>query len=561
MAMMISKFHKIIQSKVVWGIFAVAICFAFVTVYTGQKASSGSNQQVDPAKEVAGRLWGEEVSRQEYGRAYQHVYVMYSMMMGRALNINDEINEVITRAAWQRIATLKKANQMGLNATPDQVRNMIVRQPLFQNQQTGGYDKNAYNAFVTGFLPRTGLNAKSFEMMMAENVIIEKASSMAAQGALVTDDEVKKAFHLYNDKITVEYAALPQSLAGTPEVSDEDAKAYYDANPEQFRLPEKAIVKYISFDISAYTNQVSVTDEMVANFYEQNKQHFVKPETATNAVPEYKPLEEVKGTIVDLHINGLAGQKAFEAADAVVAQLSDETTTFEQAAEQAGREIVKNTPAFGATDRVKGIDPTAPFAKAAFNLESDKAHYYSDPVVGRKSVYVIALEKKLPAFLPAFDVVKADAIEAARITASEKAYVEKSESVHKDVEAAIKAGTSFADAISKYNMELQTTLPFNATTQLEGDFANEIMGSTVQYDAGTLVDLISTPSDFLMAYVATKELADEEATLPSMRDELAAGIKQQKAAQLAQAWQESLLKEANFEDLTKKADEETGEES
>jgi hypothetical protein len=555
MAMMISKFHKLIQSKIVWGIFAVAISLAFVTVYTGQKASSKNAQRIDASNEVAGRLYGEDVSRLEYGKAYQSVYVMYSMMTGRALNINEEINKIITRAAWQRIATLKKARQMGLTATPNQVKDMIRRQPLFQNQQSGGYDKNAYNAFVTGFLPRTGISAKGFEIMMAENVLIEKASSMAAQGALVTDDEIRKAFHLYNDKLTVEYALLPRSLAGNPEVTVDDAKAYYEKNPDQFRLPEQAIVKYVAFNVSDYTNQVTVTDEMISTFYENNKQRYLKPAAegaAEDAQPEFQPLEEVKESIKTLYISELARQQAFGGADAMVATLSDETTTFEQAAEKAGRTIVNNTPAFSATDRVKGVDPTAPFARAAFNLEQDVSHYYSDPVVGRDKVYVIALVKKLPEFLPAFDIVQNDATEAARIAASEKAYVEKCEAVHGETEAALKAGTSFADAAAKYNLELKTTVPFNASTQLEDELGREIMGATIRFDAGTLVDLISTPNEFLIAYVATKELADEDTTLPAMRDQLAAGIRQEKAARLAQAWQESLLEEANFEDLTAK---------
>ncbi|MCK5676717.1 MAG: hypothetical protein KAH99_06845, partial [Verrucomicrobia bacterium] len=80
-AMMISKFHKIIQSKIVWTAFAILISVAFVGIYTGQKASGG-NQRVDTKKEVVGRLYGEDVSRFEYGKAYQSVYVMYTMMMG-----------------------------------------------------------------------------------------------------------------------------------------------------------------------------------------------------------------------------------------------------------------------------------------------------------------------------------------------------------------------------------------------------------------------------------------------------------------------------------------------
>ena len=66
MAMMISKFHKLIQSKVVWTVFAVLISVAFVTVYTGASSSGGG---ADPAKELkkpVGVLWGNKISLEEF---------------------------------------------------------------------------------------------------------------------------------------------------------------------------------------------------------------------------------------------------------------------------------------------------------------------------------------------------------------------------------------------------------------------------------------------------------------------------------------------------------------
>jgi hypothetical protein len=481
---------------------------------------------------------------------------MYSMMSGRALETTPEIDEVIRRSAWQRLATLKKAEQMEITATPEQVVEMIKSQPVFMNRETGAYDANAFNAFVGGFLPRFGMNAKSFEVMMAENVIISKASSAQAQGALVTDEEVKKAFHLYNDKVTVKYAALPRSLADNADVSEEDAKAYFEKNQEEFRFPEKVIVKYSAFDVAAYTNNVTVTDEMIAQVYETQKQRFVKPaaeDAAPDAAPEYKPLEEVKGEIVADVTQMLARQAAFNAADAMVADLSDETVTIEAAAEKAGVSIVDNTPAFGAAEFVKGIDPYAKFNQSAFALENTPTHYYSDPIVGKDTVYVMALVKKLDSWLPGYDLVKDNVMESAKLAASETAYVEKANAVHAEIDAALKEGTSFDDAAAKYSLELTTTAPFSISEPVEGPFSQELMTATVHFDAGTLVNLIQTPGDFLIAYVSEKVPADEAVELPAMREQISAGIRNEKAARLAQSWQESLLKEAGFEDLTKES--------
>lgn len=553
MAMMISKFHRIIQSKVVWTVFAVLISVAFVGVYTGAK-SSGSQQKDKSATTVVGRLYGEDITLAEYNQAYRFTYVMYSMMAGRPLENTKEIDDIVRRSAWQRLATVMKAQEMGLTATPNQVVEMITSQPLFMNRQTGAYDADAYNGFVGGFLPRYGMNAKSFEVMMAENVMISKASSAAAQGALVTEDEIKDAFHLYNDKITLEYASIPRSLVETPAVSEADAKAYFEKNQEEFRFPEKVIVKFSAFDVAAYTNTVAVTDEMIAQVYESNKERFVVPAAegaAPDAAPEYKALDEVKEELTAEVRMMLARQEAFKAADAMVSALSDESVTFEKAAEQAGVTIVDNTPAFGAADLVNGVDPYAKFNQSAFALENTPSHYYSDPVVGRDSVYVIALVKKLDSWLPGFDLVKDDAMESAKIAASEKAYAEKAESVHAAIETALKAETSFADAAATFNLEVKTSEPFSISEPLEGDFSRELMNATVHFDAGTLVNLIPTQDEVLIAYIAEKAAADETTELAVQHEQIASSIRNDKAARMAQSWQESLLDEAGFEDLAK----------
>lgn len=550
MAMMIAKFHKIVQSKKVWTAFAILISIAFVSVYSGAR-SGQQKQRMQKQSEIAGQLFGKDVTRQEFGQAYRNVYVMYTMMVGRPINITERIDSLLHQAAWQRLATLKKAQQMGLTATRDQIIAMIESQPLFANQQTGRFDRNAYNAFVSQLLPRMGLSAAGFESMIAENVIIEKASRMASQSALVTDAEIKKAFHLFNDQLTVQYATIPLTLVTEPTVTDEDAENYFKENPSEFLMPEKVKVRYVQYAVSDYTNGVAVTDGMVTNFYENYKNRFVKTtaeDAAEDAEPQYKPLEEVRDTIVMDITQALARKKAVNAADGLVSELSDESMTFDQVAEQAGVAIDDNLPSFAMSSELKGIDPTAPFVQTAFTLELDSTHYYSDPVVGRDYVYIIALEKKYPSFLPTFDVVKDDAIQAASAAAMQKTYDKKAESIHADIEAALKAGSSFTDAASKFNLQVKTTEPFDVSDPPEGEYGHQLMEATALFDAGTLVDLISTDETYMIAYVAVKTVADETTQLPSMRARLEAGIRHDKAGRLVNAWQESTLKEAGMVD-------------
>ncbi len=559
MTMMISKFHKIIQSKIVWGAFAVLISVAFVGVSVPGSKSRSEAKRDRKAAQLAGRLFGEEVSRSEFGRAYQSIRLNYTLQYG-PFRITDDIHEILSTSAWQRIAMLKKARQLEMGVTPKQTITMIQNQPVFRNQQTGQFDPNAYNAALQQIRSLTGMTPKDVENHFSEEVLLQKVARIPIQGALVTHEEITKAFHLFADKLTVEYAAIPRSLAGTPDVTEEEAKNYFALNQEAFRMPEKAIVDYVQVAVADHVENVEVTDDMVSGFYENNKQRFLKEPTedaAADAAPEYQPLEEVKDSIIEQIEQALARKAAADLADELVAELADESTTFKSAAEKLGLEIIDNTPAFTLTDSVKGIDPTAEFQRAAFALEKDETHYYSDPVVGRDFVYVLSLTKKLPSFLPSFDIVREDVIESAKIAATEKAYVKKAEQIHEEITAVLKAGTAFADAIAKYSLAMKKTEPFDIRTTLEDEFGQQIIGATILYGQGNLTDLVVTQDEYLLAYVAEKVPGDEALTLPGMRNELAGNIGNEKSAQLVSAWQSALLDEAGFEDLLPRADDES----
>ena len=324
-------------------------------------------------------------------------------------------------------------------------------------------------------------------------------------------------------------------------------------------MPEKALVHYVQFPVADHLEGSEVPEEAVSQFYENNKQRFqIQPaDGSTPTAPEYQPLEEVKDSIAEQLQQVIARRAAGDLADGLVAELADETVTFEEAAQRLGLDIVKSTPAFSLTESVKGVDPAAPFQRAAFALEHDETHYYSDPVIGRDYVYVISLVKKLPSFVPAFDVVRDDAFESARLVALERAYIEAAGKIHGEIAEALQAGSSFADAIAKSDMEPVTTDSFDITSGLEDEFGEQIIGACVQCEQDSLTDLISTPNEFLVAYVTEKIPGDEITALPSIRNELVMNLSNEKSMQLVGAWQNALLEEAEFEDLLQRAADES----
>ena len=544
MAMLITNFNKIIQSKIVWGLFIGLVVFAFVAMDMATPDAAPQQQANDPI----GTIFGEEVTRSQFQTAYRNVYLIYSIMTGEALQMDEQTDAALSDAAWSRLAVLHKAKEMGYTATPERIIETIKSLPVFRNQQTGQYDANAYNAFVSNFLPRLGMDSQAFEATYAENIIIEQAVSTASQSAIVTAEEINETFHLLNDLVTVETALISKSTYTADPITESDAQIYYDQNPTQFELPEKARVHYVQFDVTDYTSQVETTEEMLIQVYPNNLERYRVEANAENpeTSPTYLPFSEARGAIEPLVRTELARQLAFNAADELVAALADETTDFATQADALNLEVVKNIPPFSAGETAFGIDPTAPFSQATFNLDTTPTQYYSDPVVGRDHVYVIALQKKLPAFVPAFDVVKKDAQQAAQAQADAAAFRENVNTLYTQIQTTLQEGTPFAEAIQTAQLTLQTLTPFNNGQPLEHPEANAIMERTFELPIGQLAAPIQTAEGVLLASVKTRQTADE-AQLPEQSTRIENALLQRKQAELVTAWQDAAVAEANIE--------------
>ena len=548
MTMMISKFHRIIQSKIVWGAFAIIVCVAFVGITApGARGRNAASAQRHARR--AGRLFGEDVSRAEFNQAYRHVVVGYILASGRPIQITDEMQKALQQAAWERLAILKKAKQLDITASPEQVVRLIQSQRLFQNPKTGQFDKQMYDYIVASLLPNYGMTERDLEGMFAEQAIIEKISLMPAQGALVQETEIRQMFHLYTDELTVEYANIPRSLVPTPALTEDDYKAFYETHKEDFRVPERTVVKYVEFAVSDYSNEVTVSDDEVTRYYESNKQQFQKPTVDNNAEPEYKSLTEVKEEIVKTIREGKARQIASDKADELVVSLANESMSFDEAVKKENLKIAGQTKPFSATDPVDGIDPTAPFQKAAFALEQDETHYYSDPVVGKDFVYVLSLVERKPSYIPSFKEARAQVVAAAKIAAQDDAYAKKTDEIQKAVAQAVKNGTSFKDAIAKYKLESKQMEPFKLTSPIQDITEQQIARTAVRYAQGKVTSLVSTPAGSAVAYVSKRVPANEETELPAMRDQILSNLVRSRAALMLSAWRSDLLKEADFENL------------
>ena len=546
MAMLITRFHKLIQSKVVWYIILGVIIVSFVGFFMPTMRSSNRQQKV----QAAGELFGKKVFQDEYRRAYHNTYVWYIISSGRMIPMTDELTAALREEAWRRVAVLRQAQADKILVADKEVVQQMQGMPLFQ-AENGAFDGNIYKAV----LQQLGLTPRQAEEIFREQITIYKLMYRPAQAALISPYELTRAYHLYTDRVVLDYVVIPRTqVEKTVTVSKEAAQALFSGNPEAFRMPAKVRVSYVEFPVSNYLAKAEIPEDMALQVYNKNIENYRIENTNENALAEYKPFETVKTEIISqlklLSARRLAAEKATEFVVDVAPKAEGGQPDFDGAAASAGLKI-KTLPAFGLKDEIKGIDETAPFRKAAFSLENDAYTSFSDAVVGKDTVYVLSLNQRYASFIPTFDAVESEVTKAARERAVDKALAERAVEIEKAVMKSMDAGSGFKAAVAPFGLKVQTTSEFDFSTELKDKYAETLAGLALNVQQGKLCAPASVEGGVLLVYVTSRKATDEAAGLPAVRQELINGLTRNRAQRLASAWQASLLTEGGFKDLSR----------
>lgn len=566
MAMMISKFHRLVQSKKVWGAFAVLISVAFIFAFNGGKG--GGNNDNNQKKDV-GELFGEKVPQAEFAEAYRDIELLYLLSGQGPISYTAETGPLIDREIWLRLAQMKKAEQMDLHVSDQQVLDRIQSLSFFLNEETGLFDESQYELFFSQYLANVGIRCDSdrFVKFIRHELTLSKLRNVIAQGAVVTESEVEERFHLENDEVTGAYVTLPKSLSPEVEVSREEAKSFFEENRTSFPSAETREFHYVVFPVEDYTNEVVLTEEQINGYYEAYKatDYMTVPEEPAegeeDAEPSYIPLEVVRNDVISnmTHLVAL-NQEARKAASRFFNELGSGNQTLRQLA------MTEGIPA-KETATLTNIDPLAEINESeevatyltqrGFALRATRStsiyDCYSDPIVLENGVYILECTQITPSELPeTFEEVEERVFTVANQQATEEAYIEKAEEIQSAISDAITAGTSFSNAVVELELEPQVLGPFSRKTMPQTNSEYTIAQSMLKLDPGAISKLLLTDDNFAVAFTEEKLPVDISTADQEELTSINSMIRSDKIQRHLSAWQDKLMKEANLKDLREK---------
>jgi peptidyl-prolyl cis-trans isomerase D len=213
------------------------------------------------------------ITWQQYAKAYDQLKDFYRRQMGQnfseemlnKLNVKQQALELLI----DQTLLLKKAAELGISVSPDELQETIQSIPAFQTD--GRFDLRRYQLI----LQQNRMTPESFEQELAQTLTLRKLEDLVMRQVTISDKEVMDYVRMIRTDKQFLCVSFPWSQyeAGIS-VTDDDLKAYYTAHEKSYEEPEKRKIAYVLFPLSDFTGDVSVTEDELKTYYEEHRKNY-----------------------------------------------------------------------------------------------------------------------------------------------------------------------------------------------------------------------------------------------------------------------------------------------
>ena len=260
-------------SWILWGVILVFIFFVFAEW-------GGAGRRLQGGQQVALSVDGDAITFPELDRAHRNLQQTYRSMYGGQIpsELEQQLQlpvQAVQQLVRQRLL-VQEAEAAGIRVSDKELAEQMLELPIFKDE-SGNYigDENYTRAVRSLGYP----NPASFEEAFRQDLMVEKLNRMMRDTLSIPDEEVEKAYRDAEESARIDYVLLPaERFAAEIEASDEQLQAFFAAHSDDFRLPERRVVRYLFVDPATIRAGLSIDDPEVEVFFQQNGDDYRREE-------------------------------------------------------------------------------------------------------------------------------------------------------------------------------------------------------------------------------------------------------------------------------------------
>jgi len=164
-------------------------------------------------------------------------------------------------------------NDNGYRISDEQIMLQVRDTPEFQLD--GQFDMGTYRTYLS----ERGFEPTRFEQLQRNTLRQQQLQLAVAATALVTPAEYRRYLNLFAEQRVVTVASIDEAaVAAEITLTDDMIIAYYEDNPTLFRLAESADLEFIEIRRDSVAEGIEISDEDLLAYYEDSKSRYLQDE-------------------------------------------------------------------------------------------------------------------------------------------------------------------------------------------------------------------------------------------------------------------------------------------
>lgn len=364
---------------------------------------------------------GVRVSPQEFENALRERQdQLRQMMQGRvdsALLDSNEVRSAVVNSLVEKKALLGYALRSGVTTTDDQVRKTIVEANEFKDPATGKFSEAIYEQF----LKNRRITGQSFEDSVRHDFrLMQVQGSVTATGMYPASVAERLQRIGEQEREVSEVLFTPQQYVSKVTVTDDDIKAYYEANKKEFMVPERAKIEYVVLSLDEVAKGIKIDEAQLREAYDKNAMKYGKPE-------ERRASHILITVAKDAKAEDKAAAK--RKAEQILSEVKASPKTFNEAAKKNSQD-----PGSAANGGDLGFNARGamvkPFDDAVFSMKTGDI---AGPVETEYGYHIIRLDEIRAGESKSFDSVRGEIEQEIRRPLASKAFNEAASKLEESV--------------------------------------------------------------------------------------------------------------------------------
>ena len=495
----------------------VVVIIALVFIFWGV----GTNMM--NKKEVALVVNGEEISFQEYQKAYdqaiQSISEQFGGNMPKGLDESLGIKQQVIDQLVQTTLLRQGANAMGLRVSAEEIQKQIVGMPQFADKGTFSIER--YNTLLSA----NRMTPNSFENSMRHDMLADKTvRDIARFATVVTEAEITDLYNLDNETVSVKFVKIPfEAFTKDIQVDKAELKKWFDTAKDNYLTEPQIKLRYIAYDYAHLGEKVTIAPEEIALYYNDN--------IATFQIPEQRHARHILLRAGESDSPSVHQEKQKKAEE--ILQLLKKQGDFAALAEQYSDDPSKGTGGdLGFFSRGSMVPE---FEKTVFAMQPKQI---SEVIKTSFGYHIIQLEEIKAASTRPLEEVKADIVRDIQLKQGKQLAFQLANDAYEGI---IKAGSLKAYTDSHADIALVDTDFFPRSKPPEDIGQNQkFLDSAFALNKGELSSLIETETGYAILFASDKKDPAVPA-LESILDRVTADFVSYKAEQKAKATATEIL--------------------